>query len=331
MGYGELPGEDVLTESVATISTLVSDLGQEPEPEPEPEPVLEVREPLDEEEEKPKVPKKVTRVTMKGGGFWQKQERKEAKWNAFARRVQAKERALEAIAKKYLGAQADRIAKRVKQYPTLNMIDKWAVLDKGKEAGLYADAAMPWYVDSYKRAVSAGLAACKGEIFEGEGKSGFWTPEMEEKIRRMMLFSGTKISETSMQDVMDLLEQAEMESWTVEELAKAIQEDLGIKERWRARRIAMTEAAKVENAGELEGYRQNEFVTLKGWLCSFLELSREAHIEADGRYSDDPIPLDDPFSVGGEQMMEPLDDSLGATAGNIINCKCTLFPQTEEI
>jgi len=127
------------------------------------------------------------------------------------------------------------------------------------------------------------------------------------------------------------LEEAELENMTVEQLAGAIKEKLGMQERWRARRIAMTEAAKVENYGELEGYRQTEFVELKGWLCSFLELSREAHIEADGKYSDDPIELDEPFDVGGEQMMQPLDDSMGATAGNIINCKCTMFPQVKEL
>ena len=97
----------------------------------------------------------------------------------------------------------------------------------------------------------------------------------------------------------------------------------------RARRIARTEAGKVENAGELEGYKETEFIEFKGWLCSFVELSRQAHKDADATYSDDPIPLDEDFIVDGESLSCPLDPK--GSPGNVINCLCTLFPQVKEI
>jgi hypothetical protein len=49
---------------------------------------------------------------------------------------------------------------------------------------------------------------------------------------------------------------------------------------------------------------------------------RPAHAEAEAMYIDDPIPIDDPFEVMGEQLMFPGDDSLGASLENIINCQC---------
>lgn len=326
-GYGELPGPDMISEPISSIQTPVDEIGKEPEPEPAPMPAP-IPKPEDEEEQPP--PKK--RIIQVKDGFWQKEERKRAKWDAFNRRTAAKERALIGIAKKYLTSQADRIAREITKSPTLNMIDKWHVVNKEKEAGLYLDAALPWYIDACKHGINVGLSASKGEIFTDEAKGkGFWSQELEEEIRKKILYSGTKIAETTMQEVMDLLEEAEIGQMTVEEFARSIRPALEDKSPWRARRIAMTEAAKIENFGELEGYKQTEFVTDKGWICSFVEFSREAHMEADGTYSANPIPLDDPFVVGGEQMMEPLDDSLGATAGNIINCKCTMFPQVREI
>src|SRR4030043_526816 len=235
----------------------------------------------------------------------------------------ARQRAIEEIARKYLHDQASRIAKNVKKAPTIGMVDQWMILDREKEAGLYVDASIRWYIDSFTKAVRAGLAASKGEISDGEQKIWEFKPGYEEQLKAMAEKSGWQMTDWTVEEVLDLLQEAEGESWTVEELSKAIQDNFNIKERWRARRIAHTEAARVENYGELEGYKETEFIELKGWLCSFVEHSRGAHMKADADYSDNPIDLEESFRVGGEDMMAPLDDSMGASAGNIINCLCT--------
>jgi hypothetical protein len=49
---------------------------------------------------------------------------------------------------------------------------------------------------------------------------------------------------------------------------------------------------------------------------------REAHALAEEATIDNPIPVNEPFTVGGEQLMYPGDDSLGASPGNVINCQC---------
>jgi len=333
IGYGDLEGvPDMIADPISLMTTPVAEIGK---PKPEPETVPE--EPQDEPEDEPSVdeggkPKKAAMglKSAKDGGFWVKPERKEAKWNAFHRRILARQRPIEAIAKKYLGEQADHIRKNVKGVP-LSQINRWGILDVSQEAERFVDASIKWYIDSFTKGVRAGMAAGKGEISDGEEKGWTWQPGYEQIIRDMIVKSGTKIAETTMEYVMHTLDLAEAMNWTVDEFARAIREQLDTQEPWRAKRIAVTEAAKVENFGELQGYKETEYVELKGWLCAFVELSRQAHKDADARYSEEPIALDEPFDVGGDKMMHPLDGSLGAGPGQIINCYCTMFPRVKEI
>jgi HK97 family phage portal protein len=342
-------GEDVLYEPSMVTVVPVSELGQ-PTPEPPPQLVvppgtLPEAVPDEDEENAPgEATAKAASTTQGkaqtprlahpsaiGGGFWRDPDHKAAKWNSFQRRVRAREGAIKEIAKQFLNGQADRIAKAVRQAPSLDMLNMWALIDKDAEAEKYFDISAKWYESTFGKAVTAGIAATKRELVEGEGKTRTFTPDQLARIRLLILKSGTKIAETTMQEVMDYFLQAEAENWTVEEFAKAIRTNTEVKIPWKARRIAMTEAAKIENYGEIEGYRATEFVDLKGWLCLKMPTSREAHIDADADYGDNPIPLDEPFMVGGEPMMAPLDDSCGAGAGNIINCKCGTFPRVSTI
>lgn len=57
----------------------------------------------------------------------------------------------------------------------------------------------------------------------------------------------------------------------------------------------------------------------KTWVSQLDDRTRPAHAEAD--FQD--VDFDEPFNVGGEQMMEPGDDSMGASDENLINCRCT--------
>jgi hypothetical protein len=40
--------------------------------------------------------------------------------------------------------------------------------------------------------------------------------------------------------------------------------------------------------------------------------------------------MDEPFVVDGEQLMFPGDTSMGATARNIVNCRCTCIFRNKE-
>jgi uncharacterized protein with gpF-like domain len=58
---------------------------------------------------------------------------------------------------------------------------------------------------------------------------------------------------------------------------------------------------------------------VKTWATMGDAKVREWHNEADGQ----TVGIDEPFMVMGEMLMFPSDDSLGASAGNIVNCRCS--------
>lgn len=81
--------------------------------------------------------------------------------------------------------------------------------------------------------------------------------------------------------------------------------------------------APAENAKRLEAgaIAQSEGRTgeiKKVWKTVGDDKVRVAHIMADGQMRD----ADENFSVGGESLMFPGDVSSGASAGNVINCRC---------
>lgn len=57
----------------------------------------------------------------------------------------------------------------------------------------------------------------------------------------------------------------------------------------------------------------------KQWVTVSDSLVRQAHRDADFTKAD----INDPFTVGGQQLMYPGDTSLGATLDNVINCRCS--------
>lgn len=71
--------------------------------------------------------------------------------------------------------------------------------------------------------------------------------------------------------------------------------------------------AEFEDDTTVEDYKRR-----KTWVAILDDVTRPEHAEADGQEVD----YDEPYEVGDEQLMEPMDDSLGASDWNIINCRC---------
>jgi HK97 family phage portal protein len=95
-----------------------------------------------------------------------------------------------------------------------------------------------------------------------------------------------------------------------------------------AARIA-GETGAVMNAASVEAYRQSGVIDEKRWLTSRDQFVRPAgrvgafnHVAAEGQI----VPVDQPFIVSGQQMMYPMDMSLGASVGNRANCRCAVAP-----
>lgn len=88
-------------------------------------------------------------------------------------------------------------------------------------------------------------------------------------------------------------------------------------------RIARTETTRAENSARNsvgEEGKKKGLNMWKRWVATSDERTRDAHLEADGQ----EVPQDQPFVVDGEEMMYPGDISLGASASNVVNCRCTI-------
>lgn len=91
----------------------------------------------------------------------------------------------------------------------------------------------------------------------------------------------------------------------------------------RALMIARTEIVPAANFAslhqvQLAGFTDDE--CRKGWLSTDDARTRPEHRAADGQQ----VPLSKPFTVGGEKLNFPGDWSLGATADNVIQCRCSI-------
>lgn len=90
-------------------------------------------------------------------------------------------------------------------------------------------------------------------------------------------------------------------------------------ELWQIRRIVQTETMMgLAKAGDAAAQTLDVKFT-KTWAVSGLGNSRDTHLAVDGV----TVAQDEPFRVGRSYLMYPHDHSLGAEAGEIINCACT--------
>lgn len=91
----------------------------------------------------------------------------------------------------------------------------------------------------------------------------------------------------------------------------------------RAARTATTAAA---NGGRTASYQQAEDMGIemtREWLSVHDGRTRFNHGMADGQR----VGVNEPFTVGGEKLMFPGDGSMGASDGNIYNCRCRIKGQ----
>ena len=105
----------------------------------------------------------------------------------------------------------------------------------------------------------------------------------------------------------------------IEKLTKRVYKDyLATIEKWQCRRIAQTEAMiGMADAGAMAAETLDVRFT-KQWAISGLGNTRASHELMDGVVVDE----DEPFVLPGGMMMYPHDTSMGADAGEIINCAC---------
>ncbi len=86
--------------------------------------------------------------------------------------------------------------------------------------------------------------------------------------------------------------------------------------------IARTEVIQASNHGAIAGAKSSGIPDInKVWLTTRDNRTRINHEAIDG----ESIGIDGIFYLGGSQVGFPADSSLGAEAGEVINCRCSVF------
>lgn len=91
-----------------------------------------------------------------------------------------------------------------------------------------------------------------------------------------------------------------------------------------ALRAARTAVTAAENGGRQSSYERAAEMGIemtREWQATKDARTRHAHGMADGQR----VAVDEPFIVGGEELMFPCDTSHGASGWNVYNCRCTLL------
>ena len=86
----------------------------------------------------------------------------------------------------------------------------------------------------------------------------------------------------------------------------------------RAFSVATDEANAIGNY-EYHVSKIKEGYAKKRWITKNDKKVRHTHVWSDGQEAD----IEKPFIVGGYEMLFPLDQSLGADAREVVNCRCT--------
>jgi hypothetical protein len=154
-------------------------------------------------------------------------------------------------------------------------------------------------------------------------EDGYWEQELLQYAEQragseIVIVQGT-LKDELIKLTRTLMQEDTQES--IEKLARRIYAGYKDLELWQARRIAQTETMiGLADAGDIAA-RSLDVRYDKQWVISGLGNTRDTHAVMDGVV----VGQDEPFELEDCMMMYPHDGSMGAPAGEIINCACDVL------
>jgi hypothetical protein len=128
------------------------------------------------------------------------------------------------------------------------------------------------------------------------------------------------ITQTTQNILIRIVEEGIEEGLSVQEMERSIRGRVAPLYKNRALTIARTETIAASNFGSISGARMTGLDLIKEWITTNDSRTRDNHFFVGGQKRDN----DELFNVGGDLLDYPLDASHGASASNIVNCRCTL-------
>jgi hypothetical protein len=165
---------------------------------------------------------------------------------------------------------------------------------------------------------------------KGFGINPEWIAELTNYFRSDLLTKAVfPVSETTRRQIMDILTKAQTEGWGVERIIKELNSDELLI--WRARMIVRTEVTRSMFYGQKIGEKESKWESTKRWIAADDHRTRHSHnnvddavVDAEGKFA---VPIYKrlgkvDLQIGFDMMEGPGDPR--ATAGNVINCRCTI-------
>lgn len=140
--------------------------------------------------------------------------------------------------------------------------------------------------------------------------------------QRVTLVSNTA-KDTLIAVATKLLTDPDYQKLGADQQARILNKQFDLYSRYQAERLVRTESTNAANyASEVSASSLFEGQDLtKTWITARDSRVRASHQSMNGKN----IPFNEVFLVNGEQMKRPGDSSLGASASNVINCRCSLL------
>lgn len=217
---------------------------------------------------------------------------------------------------------------------TLFLYREYGQFQMGVAAGRLQEELQPTLVNFYKRVFSTML---EGNVDFNEKKQesvlvfgrsiNFEELVAQYFANRDLILEG--ISTTLAQRIDRIIQQGRADDLTIEQIARNVNRVLGPSIRARANLIARTEthsAASFANHRYYQVASEELDITMKKqWVATADGRTRSFHQSANG----DIRNMDEPFVIEGERLMHPGDGTLGASAKNIVNCRCVVVYKDE--
>lgn len=135
-----------------------------------------------------------------------------------------------------------------------------------------------------------------------------------------------QVSEGTQRTLAQSISQGLADGLSIDDLTKLVQKQLTHYDKAQARRVARTESTGGMNHGAFLEQIDSE-VPYREWLRTIDSRTRGFDPKKKSKFNhytaSQVVPQSEPFVVSGERMNYPGDTSFGASAGNVINCRCS--------
>lgn len=237
----------------------------------------------------------------------------ETMWRAAVARPDAHEAAVRAVVVKLLERQRDAIVARLggKREARLSPADLAAIFQR------------PRWVREFREAMRKALTPVMADAakYVGESTGGKAMSANDPAAIRFLMRSSQRfaeqVNETTWRELQDGLAESMKAGAPLPDLAKMVDRIMGDRIRSSAEAIARTETLRAWNGGSVIVAKATGLELDKTWVSALDERVRDHHRAAHGQ----TVPIDEDFTVGGEQGSAPGDFP---SASNVVNCRCVV-------